>query len=114
MLSPDERTLYLADTADGVVRAFEVEDDGTLSRERMFAEVPGPDGMTIDEAGNLYVTTSNGVEVFAPDGTRWGALDVPMRASNATFGSADRRTLYITARTALYRARMPIAGLAGR
>lgn len=114
MLSPDESVLYLADTADGLVRAFDVEPDGTLTGERTFANVPGPDGMTIDEAGNLYVTTNSGVEAFAPDGTRWGALEVPMRAANATFGGADRRTLYITARTAVYSVRMPIAGIEGR
>lgn len=114
MLSPDESTLYLADTADDVVRAFDVESSGALSAERVFESVPDPDGMTADEAGNLYVATGNGVEVFAPDGTRWGVLEVPMRAANVAFGGAERRTLYITARTALYSASMPIPGVAGR
>lgn len=114
-LSPDDRTLYLADTADAVVRAFDVAADGTLSSERTFAsDASGADGMTVDEAGNLYVATGSGVRVYAPDGTLWGTLDVPMTPANCAFGGADRRTLYITARTGLYRVAMPIPGIEGR
>ena len=112
VLSPDEATLYLADTADGVVRAFDVAADGTLSGERTFAgDTAGADGMTIDAAGNLYVTTNVGVRVFAPDGSEWGTLAIPMQPANAAFGGADGRTLYVTARTTLYRVPMPIPGL---
>ncbi len=113
-LSPDEATLYLADTADGVIRAFDVESDGALSGEYIFAEVGSPDGLTVDGAGNVYVASRDGVAVFAPDGTPWGTLSVAMNPANVAFGDADRRTLYITARTTLYRARMPIAGIERR
>ncbi len=114
-LSPDDATLYLADTADAVVRAFDVGSDGTLSNERTFVpDANGADGMAVDEAGNLYVTTGNGVRVYAPDGTLWGTIDVPMTPANCAFGGADRRTLYITARTTLYRVAMPIPGIEGR
>lgn len=114
-LSPDDGTLYLADTADQVLRAFDVDDDGTLSNERTFASgVKGADGMAVDEAGNLYVTSGAGVRVYAPDGSMWGTLEVPMAPANCAFGGADRRTLYITARTTLYRVSMPIAGIEGR
>ena len=58
----------------------------------------GPDGMAVDAAGNLFVTTDSGIEVFAPDGTPWGVIPVPPGwAANCTFGGADGRTLYITA-----------------
>lgn len=115
VLSPDDGTLYLADTADQVVRAFDVAADGTLSGERDFATgVEGADGMTVDEAGNVYVTSGAGVRVYAPDGTMWGTIVVPMAPANCAFGGTDRRTLYITARTTLYRVAMPIAGIEGR
>ncbi len=112
VLSPDASVLYLADTADGVVRRFDVASDGSLSGEDMFATgTPGADGMAMDTAGNLYVTTSSGVMVFAPDGVRWGTINVPMQPANCGFGDADHRTLYITARSSLYRVRMMIPGV---
>ena len=93
-------------TIDGTVA------DETLSGERTFAgDTAGADGMTIDAAGNLYVTTNVGVRVFAPDGSEWGTLAIPMQPANAAFGGADGRTLYVTARTTLYRVPMPIPGL---
>jgi gluconolactonase len=112
-LSPDERTLYVADTADGMLRAWDVEvSGGSLSGERVVtAAVPGADGMAVDGVGNLFVTTSTGVRVFAPDGSMWGEIDVPEQPANCAFGGADRRTLYITARTSLYRVELAAPGL---
>ena len=64
----------------------------------------GPDGMTVDNDGNLFVATDEGIEVFAPDAARWGVIPVPQGAkSNCAFGGDDGRTLYITAPPALYR-----------
>ena len=60
--------------------------------------------------GNLYAATSVGVEVFKPDGTRVGAITVPMQPANIAFGGADRRTLYVTARTGLYSTRVNVPG----
>ncbi|MEM9070640.1 MAG: SMP-30/gluconolactonase/LRE family protein [Myxococcota bacterium] len=110
-LSVDEATLYVADTERQMVRAFEVAADGTLSGERAFATgIGGADGMAVDAADNLYVTSSSGVQVFAPDGTRWGTIEVPRAPANCAFGDDDRRTLYITAREGLYRVRLPVRG----
>jgi gluconolactonase len=110
-LSPDERVLYLADTAGGDVRAFDVAADGTLSGERAFVDdTPNADGMAVDVAGNLYVTTRNGVQVYDPAGNAWGTIGVPQIPANCGFGDDDRRTLYITARTGLYRVRLAVAG----
>jgi gluconolactonase len=111
VLSPDESLLYVADTSGGVVRLYDVAADGSLSGERNFVSVTHPDGMAMDEDGNLYVTTANGVEVFAPDGSAWGTISVGRQPANCTFGNADRKTLYITARQGLYRVSTPIAGL---
>jgi gluconolactonase len=65
----------------------------------------------MDDAGNLYVSASAGVQVFKPDGTSWGTISVPEVPSNCTFGGPDRQTLYITARTSLYRVTLKIPGL---
>ncbi len=111
VLSPDESTLYLADTMGSNVLAFDVAADGTLSNEREFVQVEGPDGMAIDVWGNLYVTTRGGVEVFAVDGTSWGLLPVPQRPANCAFGGADGKTLYVTSRTGLYKVRLEVPGI---
>ena len=111
-LSPDETVLYVADTASGDVTAWDVGTDGSLSGMRHFATTAGgPDGMAVDEWGNLYVTSSAGVEVFAPDGTEWGTLTVPMQPANCGFGGDDLMTLYVTAREGLYRVAMPVRGI---
>lgn len=111
-LSPDERTLYVTDTADGTVRAFDVAADGALSRERTLLSTSGnPDGMAVDRDGNLFVTTRTGVQVFSSSGRLWGTISIPMQPANCAFGGADGRTLYVTARSGLYRVRMARPGL---
>lgn len=110
-LSPDETTLYVADTEQQVVRAFDVAADGSLSGERAFVpSIEGPDGLAVDESGNVYVASVAGVRVFARDGREWGTIEVPRQPSNCGFGDRDLRTLYITARQGLYRVRLPVAG----
>jgi gluconolactonase len=111
-LSPDGTRLYVADTADGNLYRFAILAGGALgARELHAATAGGADGLAIDTAGNIFVTTRGGVEVFAPDGTRWGAIAVPQQPANCAFGDPDHRTLYITARTALYRVRLAQPGL---
>lgn len=111
VLSPDESVLYLADTQGSSVTAFDVAADGSLSGERDFADAQNPDGMAVDVWGNLYVTAGDGVNVFAPDGTQWGNIDVPRQPANCAFGGADGKTLYITARSALYRVTLQVEGI---
>ena len=62
------------------------------------------------EFGNLFVSTATGIEVFSPSGSRWGVIAVPMQPANCAFGDADHKTLYITARTALYKVRLENPG----
>jgi gluconolactonase len=110
-LSPDERILYVAESADEVLIAFDVAADGSLSNERVFTQTGGVgDGMAVDDAGNIYLTTIAGIEVYAPDGSRWGVIAVPVQPANVAFGGAARRTLYITSRAELYQLEMPIPG----
>lgn len=111
-LSPDETVLYVADTVDARVRRFDVAADGTTSGEADFVlGTPGADGMAVDSAGNVFVTTTSGIRVYAPDGTLWGTIDVPERPANCAFGDEDLQTLYITAQTTLYRVRMVVPGI---
>jgi gluconolactonase len=113
--SPDERTLYIADSSERRhVKAFDVEDDGSLINGRIFAEIrselPGnPDGMKVDVEGNLYVATA-GVWIFSEKGVNLGVIELPETPANLAWGNEDWKTLYITARTSLYRIKMNIQG----
>jgi sugar lactone lactonase YvrE len=112
--SPDERTLYIADTNRHHVRAFEVAPDGTLTGGRVFAEVREegrPDGMKVDMDGRLFVCATT-VQVFAADGRPLGVIDCPQMPANCAWGGDDASWLYITARTAVYRTRLATRGIA--
>jgi sugar lactone lactonase YvrE len=112
-LSPDGKTLYIDDTADGLVRKFPIRPDGSLGASATFVPSTGGggDGMAVDDAGNVYVATDGGVKVYRPGGAPWGTIPVPEVPSNCAFGGADRKTLYITAKTSLYRVVLHIPGL---
>ena len=113
VLSPDESVLYVADTTAGVM-VFDLNPDGSLTNERAFIEaVANADGMAMDTGGNLFVTTSMGVQVFDPKGELWGTIEVPdgRVPANCAFGGADARILYITARQAVYRVLLANPGL---
>jgi len=114
--SPDERILYVDDSPRRHVRAFDVRPDGALTNSRIFADMdhpqPGsPDGMKIDREGNLFVTGATGVWVFEPDGTRLGVIVTPEQPANCAWGDDDLMSLYITARTSLFRVRVKVPGL---
>jgi len=114
--SADESLLYVDDSPRRHVRVFDVRPDGRLSNSRVLADMdhpqPGsPDGMKIDAEGHLYVTGATGVWVFEPDGTCLGVIVTPERPANCAWGDADRKSLYITARTSLYRVRVKVPGL---
>ena len=113
-LSPDESVLYVADTEDALIRRFDVAADGSTSGEATFVTgTRGADGLAVDRVGNVYVAISAGVQVIAPDGTRWGMIDVPERPANCAFGGDALRTLYITAQPTLYRVSVTIPGDGG-
>jgi gluconolactonase len=112
-LSPDGKTLYVDDAEDAVVRRFPVRSDGSLGLPTAFGPATGGggDGMAMDGAGDLYVATNAGVQVYQPNGTLWGTIPVPEVPSHCTFGGTDRKTLYITAHTSLYRVTLRVPGL---
>jgi sugar lactone lactonase YvrE len=109
--SPNEKILYIADTEPGHIRAFDVNSDGTITNSRIFCEVERPDGFRVDIEGNLYISAMKSVEIFNRAGERIGEITLPERPANVAFGDPDRQTLYICARTSLYRARVNVPGV---
>ena len=115
--SPDESVLYVDDTERRNVRAFNVNDDLSLSDDRVFIDMDtpeqgSPDGMKVDTSGNLYVTGAGGVWVISPDADHLGTIVLPELPANVGFGGDDYRTLFVTARTGLYSVRVSIPGIA--
>lgn len=108
-LSPDEGTLYVG-AVDGKIRRYALDASGAPGPAADFADVPGPDGMGIDCAGNLYVTGDAGVSVFAPSGASLGTITGTTSTANVAFGGPERRTLYITAGESLYTIELSIPG----
>jgi gluconolactonase len=109
--SPDEKTLYVADTGASHdpggphhIRAFAVEGGARLGKSRVFAEInPGlADGFRLDTDGNLWTSAGDGVHCFSPAGELLGKIRVPEVVSNVTFGGPKRNRLFITATTSLY------------
>lgn len=114
--SPDEGTLYIDDTARRHIRAFDVAPDGSLSNDRVFAEMDsdmegGPDGMKVDIEGNVYCTGPGALWVCRPTGELVGHLVGPQRPANLAFGGPDGRTIYLTSRTSVYAVRARVPGV---
>ena len=103
--TPDGRVLYVADIEAGRTWVFDIQPDGSLGNKRLFCEM-GSDGMTLDEAGHLYLT-GKGVFVFDRTGRQVAHIEVPEAwTANVSFGGRDHRTLFITASTGLYAIRL--------
>lgn len=107
--SPDETTLYVNDTEQANIRAFDIGRDGALSGGRIFAagikdalKFGVPDGMKCDHHGNVWVTAPGGLWVYTPGGELLGRIALPEHPANFHWGGEDWRTLFITASTSLY------------
>src|SRR5436190_3368144 len=102
MLSPDEKTLYI--TNGMVVVGLDVQPDGSVTNRRDFAKLEAGgagDGMTIDAAGRLYVTSGPGVQVFSPQGKYLGLIPTPRPVISAAFSGLDKKILYVVGGGAL-------------
>ncbi len=118
LLSLDEKQLFVANSMGADVLVYEVQADGTVKNRRTFGTLKdtqpnnsGADGMCLDQQGNLYVTSSSGVQVFNARGQHVGTIAVPKKPSNVAFaGVADRKTLYITAQDSVFKLRMNVEG----
>jgi gluconolactonase len=116
--SPDEKYFYVDnwDVEKKVVMRYEVQPDGTLAHGRIFYDmtsVPGEialDGLKVDRAGNVFVSGPGGVWVISSEGKHLGTIKGPELPANFAWGDSDGRTLYMTARTGLYRIRLNISG----
>jgi gluconolactonase len=118
--SPDEKKLYIVDSAGGRVkgqpkhiRVFDVGDGGKLSGGEELADCTAGrfDGMRLDTAGRIWAATDDGVHCITPDGTLIGKVKIPEICSNVVFGGPKRNYLYVTATNSLYGVLLHINGL---
>jgi len=115
--SPDQKTLYIGNTDEKnkIWMAYDVADNGTVSNGRVFFDVNSekeegmPDGLKIDEKGNMWASGPGGIWVFSPAGKHLGTIKMPEVPANCNWGD-DWKSLYITARTGLYRIKLSVAG----
>jgi len=115
--SPDEKYLYLDDSASKTYWRFDVQPDGSLANKTLLIDASSskeagvPDGMKIDRNGNIYAAGPGGVWVLTPDGKHLGTIRPPENPANLAWGDADAKTLYFTAVTGLYRLRVNVPGI---
>jgi gluconolactonase len=113
--SPDEKKLYVADSGTPRhIRVFDVATDGSVSNGRVFCTIDkgGPDGIRVDKAGRVWSSAGDGVQIFAPDGSRIGRILVAEAPANLCFGGDDGKTLFMTARKSLYAIKVLVTGAA--
>lgn len=118
-LSPDEKYLYVGnwDEKKKVVTRYEVNADGTLGKGELFFDMtsaPGEDaldGIKLDQKGNLYVSGPGGLWIISGEGKHLGTIIAPRHVHNMAWGDEDGKTLYLCARSGLYRMRLNIAGV---
>ena len=110
-LSPDGRILYVADSDARLIRAYDLDAAGSAANERIVVSaIEGvPDGLRADEQGNLYLAAKQ-IYVFTPAGRPLRSIEIPQTPANLAFGGSDPATLYVTARSALYRVHVGIKG----
>jgi gluconolactonase len=102
----DGSILYIADHGGSKTYRYSILEDGTLADKQLFAD-EGSDGLTIDSRGNVYLTNT-AVKVYNPAGRLIETIEVPERPTNVCFGGKFGKTLYITARTSVYKLEMNV------
>ncbi|MEW6652121.1 MAG: SMP-30/gluconolactonase/LRE family protein [Bacteroidota bacterium] len=107
--SPDEKKLYVCESPKAIVYVWDVVDDSTIANKKLFYSIPEKgyaDGMKCDADGNLFCTGPGGVWVISPKGILLDKIVTPETPTNCNWGDADRKTLYVTAQTSVYRIRL--------
>ncbi len=121
ILSPDERTLYVANSDPETANwtAYDVSPTGNISNARVIAEgfkelksglKGNPDGMAVAEDGTLFATGPGGIWIMSPTGEKLGLISTGTAIANVTFGGKDGRDLYMTSHTFLARTRTSVKG----
>lgn len=102
--TPDGKTLYVSDRGAGKTYSYTMQEDGSLTNKTLFIE-EGSDGMTLDQEGNVYITTKDKsqVDVFSKTGDLLQSIEIPEAPTNVCFGGKNRDQLFITAQSSLYR-----------
>jgi len=117
VFSPDEKTLYIADSGKKVWMSYRVHPNGSVSDGKLLLDASGekapggPDGIRVDKNGNIYGAGPGGVWIISPQGKHLGTIKVPEVVSNVAWGDADGKTLYVTASTSLYRIKLIVPGV---
>lgn len=129
--APGEKSMYINNTIKMTISRFEVQPDDTVRNGQLVIDENAdgahaypdhgfPDGMKVDQKGNIYCTGPGGLWIVSPQGKHLGTIlfdennvepKPGIGVSNLTFGDADGKTLYLTVRTALYRIRLNISGI---
>ncbi len=121
-LSPDEKFLYVGNWDDSkkTVHRYELNEDGTVKNGKLFFDftsIKGEDaidGVKVDVAGNVYVSGPVGLHIISPEGKHLGTIITPQHVHNMAWGDDDGKTLYLAARSGLYRMRLNIEGVRPR
>jgi len=121
-LSPDEKTLYSADSNGDHLVVFDIQPDGKLTNKRTFGPYEGlngvkeshADGIAVDSEGRIYVGIQPGVQVFSKDGKSLGLIPTSQRPQNLAFGGPDKKTLWVATPTCLFSVQMIAKGYTGR
>lgn len=117
VFSPDEKTLYVNNSGGKIIRTYDVNPDGTVSGEQIFADLSATngagitDGMKVDIEGNLWTSGPGGIYIFSPAGEALGFIETPGAVANLVFGGPERKTLFIASRTDIYSMPVKISGL---
>jgi gluconolactonase len=118
VFSPDEKYLYVNNSEPQKIWVrYAVRADGTLADGTLFCDAtsdtrPGaPDGMKVDQQGNLYSAGPGGVWIFSPAGKHLGTIDFPEKVANLAWGGTDYKTLYVTASSSIYRISLAVPGV---
>lgn len=116
--SPDEKYLYVNNSEPKKLwMRYTVHSDGTVGEGKVLFDATSdksegaPDGMKVDQKGNIYSAGPGGVWILSPEGKHLGTIRMPERTGNLTFGDADGKTLYITASSSIYRIHTLVPGI---
>jgi gluconolactonase len=124
-LSPDEKTLYVANTFGEYVLAYDILGDGKVGPRRNFARLEGfrqtetggtsgADGLAVDAEGRVYVASTAGIQVFSNKGEALGIIALPKAPQNIAFAGPGKKTLYAVGRGAAYKIATLTQGFTGR